>query len=76
MSDIDTKIKEAKEAKESNFPDPYVYRQNSVNVYVHGALLQAKALIPSIKKNKKVEFGKTNGLRLFPNDPHHTKCSK
>lgn len=56
MSDIDTKIKEAKEA---NFPDPCVYRQNSVNVYVHGALLQAKALIPSIKKNKKVEFGKT-----------------
>lgn len=56
MSDIDTKIKEAKEASIS---DPYVYRQNSVNVYVHGALLQAKALIPSIKKNKKVEFGKT-----------------
>lgn len=62
MSDIDTKIKEAKEAnflEEANFSEPYVYKQNSVNVYVHSALLQAKALIPSIKKNKKVEFGKT-----------------
>ncbi len=62
MSDIDTKIKEAKEAnflEEANFSEPYVYKKNSVNVYVHSALLKAKALIPSIKKNKKVEFGKT-----------------
>jgi len=60
MSDIDTQIKEGKILRdEISSEAPSFAFKNPSNALVHTAILRAKVYIPSIRKNKKVEFGKT-----------------